>query len=254
MKRIIKLLCSAVIMCGAFFISAESVYATGTTEDIPEVVSVVLNERSTLVSTIPAVTETTDEAETTVITANDIDDITNDEESAEDTTLPLGNGVLLEDKNDDIVDRQFLTIQSKNGNTFYIIIDKDSKGKENVYFLNLVDEYDLLAFAEDVPEVEEKKNDKKDNSVVPDKSGKSIDEIKPDVNGDSNDQKSDKTTGGRNNTMLLLIGFVGLAAVGGLYYFKCVKGKAKASKKNDYIEDDEEEEYQEETVNEDSDE
>lgn len=251
MKRIIKLLCSAVIMCGAFFISAESIYATGTTEEIPEVTSVVLNERSTLVSTIPAVTETTDKSETTVIIPNDI---TDHEESTEETTLPFGNGILLEDKHDDIVDRQFLTIQSKNGNTFYIIIDKDSKGKENVYFLNLVDEYDLLAFAEDVPEVEEKKNDKKDNSVVPDKSGKSIDEIKPDVNGDSNDQKSDKTTGGRNNTMLLLIGFVGLAAVGGLYYFKCVKGKAKASKKNDYIEDDEEEEYQEETVNEDSDE
>ncbi|MDO5559781.1 MAG: DUF4366 domain-containing protein [Oscillospiraceae bacterium] len=56
------------------------------------------------------------------------------------------------DKNDDIVKRQFITIQIKNGNTFYIVIDKDSKGNENVYFMNLGDKYDLLAFSEDFTE------------------------------------------------------------------------------------------------------
>ena len=52
--------------------------------------------------------------------------------------LPEGNATIIEDVSADVVDRQFIAIQSKNGNTFYIIIDKDSKGKENVYFMNFV--------------------------------------------------------------------------------------------------------------------
>jgi len=47
-----------------------------------------------------------------------------------------------------VANKQFITIQSKNGNYFYLVIDR-SGDTENVYFLNLVDEADLLALMED---------------------------------------------------------------------------------------------------------
>ena len=41
-------------------------------------------------------------------------------------------------------EKQFITLQSKNGNYFYLVIDR-SGDTENVYFLNLIDEADLMA-------------------------------------------------------------------------------------------------------------
>lgn len=67
-------------------------------------------------------------------------------------TIPLtpdGNLTLVDDvKGEESKDKQFVTLQSKNGNYFYLVIDRTGD-KENVYFLNLVDEADLMALIED---------------------------------------------------------------------------------------------------------
>ena len=77
-----------------------------------------------------------------------------------DALTPVGNLTLIDDilqsENNASVEsveneqksKQFITVQSKNGNYFYIIIDR-SGDTENVYFLNLVDEADLFALLED---------------------------------------------------------------------------------------------------------
>ena len=59
---------------------------------------------------------------------------------------PEGNLSLIDDI--PYQSKQFITVQSKSGNYFYIIIDRAAE-EENVYFLNMVDEADLLALIEE---------------------------------------------------------------------------------------------------------
>lgn len=245
MKKITNLICSAAVLCGAFSMSAMTSYAEETSK-VPEVTSIVSSEKITLDVTKPIVTETTSEVGTVIP-----DDIS--KEVIEKLGIPLGNGILLEDKNDDVVDRQFLTVQSKNGNTFYLIVDKDSTGKENVYFLNIVDEYDLMSFTEDVPEDEKLKFGVTNEDKTPDVTGKSLKSVEG--TGEKQENSDDKHTKSKNNTsnpLLILILFL-LAGGGALCYFKVYKGKKNSnSKKNSYYKEDEyEDETDEVIVNED---
>lgn len=63
---------------------------------------------------------------------------------------PDGNLTLIDDiGSSSQTGKQFITVESKNGNVFYLIIDRDDDGEETVHFLNQVDEADLMALVED---------------------------------------------------------------------------------------------------------
>ena len=268
MKKMSKFLCSVFVMCGAISMSAMSVYATGDILideplDMEEVVTTVVTSEVIESGELPVITEDKvieyPTPEVNVIEKND-----DNEENAETTIvqdseaptlgLPEGNATIIEDVSADVVDRQFIAIQSKNGNTFYIVIDKDSKGKENVYFMNLVDEYDMMAFAEDFPEgVTIETPDGEQTEPVTDAEGNVIENPDDTSEGEKDDTpEKNEGEGGENNTLLILVGVLALAGGGAFYYFKVYKAKPKAPKQSLYDED--EEEYEEETVNEDVDE
>ena len=65
---------------------------------------------------------------------------------------PEGNLTLVDDYRTNYSDgsgQQFITLVSKSGNTFYLVIDRNAKGQQTVHFMNLVDEADLLALMEE---------------------------------------------------------------------------------------------------------
>ena len=63
---------------------------------------------------------------------------------------PDGNLSLIDDiEGEAAEDKQFIIVQSKNGNYFYIIVDRAAEGENTVHFLNQVDEADLMALMED---------------------------------------------------------------------------------------------------------
>ena len=73
-----------------------------------------------------------------------------------DALTPDGNLTLIDDIGTSTkAGKQFITLESKNGNVFYLIIDRDDEGEETVHFLNQVDEADLMALTgeEETPAV-----------------------------------------------------------------------------------------------------
>ena len=73
-----------------------------------------------------------------------------EEKPTEEEKIPFtiaGNGEV----KDDIVDdpsKEFFTVKTKGGNTFFLVIDR-ARNSENVYMLSMIDEYDLQEFAVD---------------------------------------------------------------------------------------------------------
>lgn len=137
---------------------------------------------------------------------------------------------------DALEEKQFITVQSKNGNYFYIVIDRCGD-KENVYFLNQVDEADLLALMEgDAPEEKPPVCTCTDKCVVGDintacpvcqsaMSECTGREPEPEPVGEP-DTEPEKEESRSGNTGLLLIVLVAVLAGGGaVYYFKLRKPK-----------------------------
>ena len=238
-NKITKIICSATVLSciiafKPFTVSAEDV------SELPVTTSVVSSESTVLESTLPA---SLDDKDPTVsvddlVTAPENTEIS---QNAEKSAIPSGNGVLLEDVLDENVNRQFLTIQSKNGNTFYIVIDKDNEGKGNVYFMNLVDEYDLMAFADKFPDEDKDGNKKKTETVTMD----TEDETPTEAENENVVSEEEQTTTANNpvkaagkNLLLPAIGVLALIGVAAFYFLKVKGSSAKNDKNYDYDEED----------------
>ena len=68
-----------------------------------------------------------------------------EEPQKEEPLTPDGNATLVDDFGGN---KQLITVTTKNGNYFYILIDRAAEGEQTVHFLNQVDEADLMALTE----------------------------------------------------------------------------------------------------------
>ena len=175
-------------------------------------------------------------------------------EVTETTSVPLtpeGNLTLVDDvEQTDEIDKQFITAVSKNGNYFYLVIDRAGK-EDNVYLLNLVDEADLLALMDDgtvEPKVCSCTDKCQVGAVNADCPVCSTDKGKCTGKAaevtESTEPQPEKEKGNPMGIVALLLVF-GLVSGGAFYYFKVVKSKAKPQSNpnvNEYDFDDEDDE------------
>ena len=166
---------------------------------------------------------------------------------------PSGNLSLVDDVSGTDADQMdFMTVTSKDGHVFYIVVDHSS-GTDNVYFLNQVDESDLMALMSD-----EEKNALETESGT---SGTESSEeaVKPTVSdstGDTADtaqqeqkeQAAKKNALNNNVIMGAVFGVIGLIVICAYYFLKIRPGKGGSSVADDLeFYDDEEYENEEET-------
>ncbi len=151
---------------------------------------------------------------------------------------PDGNLTLVDDIGSSTGEgQQFITLVTKSGNYFYLIIDRNEKGEENVHFLNMVDEADLFALMdEDQVAAYQTTTDVEEEPVV----------VTPSAE-DTEDTENETQVEEKKSMNLLPIVFVILilAGCGGGYFYLQTKKKKTTEQKPDpdadYTEEDEEE-------------
>ena len=163
-----------------------------------------------------------------------------------DTSLPLTPDGNLTPVNDigpyTGAGQQFITMVTKSGNYFYLIIDRNDKGEENVHLLNLVDEADLFALMD---EEQVKAFQTAQDAANAEEEEPAVTPPAPDEDADPEKQEP-QVTENKPVNMLPIVGVVAvLVACGGGYFMMQTK-KKKASEQRpdpdaDYTEDDEEE-------------
>lgn len=162
---------------------------------------------------------------------------------------------------DKATNKQFITVQTKNGNTFYIVIDYDAPINEEeeqykTYFLNVVDDRDLFALLDDEDASELKTCICDDKCVVGDvntdcpvcKTNMSeCTGTEPVPETPTEDKPPVTEEPKQSSNMGMIIAIVAIAGIGGAayYYFKFIKGKKQKDDDMDFFDDEgyEEEPY-----------
>lgn len=114
--------------------------------------------------------------------------------------------------------KQFITLQTKNGNTFYLVIDYDKPVDEEAemyetYFLNLVDERDLLALMSDEEKEAVPTPTPEIIYVTPEPTAVPVITPQP-------TQAPEQPTTDRTTALLALFAIVGIGVVGAVIFLK----------------------------------
>ena len=162
----------------------------------------------------------------------DIITVTDEETGA---LTPEGNLTLVDDYHTNYSDgsgQQFITLVSKSGNTFYLVIDRNDKGENTVHFMNLVDEADLLSLMED--EDADAYTAEKETAAQAEQERKQAEEDAKKAAEEAEASGTEQTGGNKVTkyaaTFLGVLALVGLAAGGGIYTFMKQKQKKQAEK------------------------
>lgn len=158
--------------------------------------------------------------DTSVIDEEDDEDVDEGDDVYEEhkSLTPAGNLSIVDDFDEkESEGKQFITVTTKNGNIFYLIIDRDDNGYDTVHFLNLVDERDLLELLDD----DEKKELEKEKKAAKATPTVTAEEQNPkDTGGDTHKESKQKTTKKANKSDIFVFCIlIGMAGVGGLYFY-----------------------------------
>ena len=164
-----------------------------------------------------------------------VEDIVTVTDETSGALTPEGNLTLVDDYHTNYSDgsgQQFITLVSKSGNTFYLVIDRNAKGQQTVHFMNLVDESDLLALMEEdaadayTAEKEAAAQAEQDKLKAEEEAKKAAEEAAASGTEQPKENKVTKIASGFLGVVVL----IALAAGGGFYAFTKQKQKKQAEK------------------------